>query len=215
MRVEDALAAARLGADAIGLVFHRSSFRCVTAGQAWGILRALPPFVTPVGLFVDASAEEVRDTAGSLGLRHVQLHGGEDADCVRKLEGLIVIKAVRVASETFQAELAAWREAIARYHLANLRGLVLETPAVAPGGTGMPNDFAFVKACQDAGMMDGLPPIIAAGGLTPGNVANVIRDLRPWAVDVSSGVESSRGIKSPEKIEAFIAAASSRAASHG
>jgi phosphoribosylanthranilate isomerase len=204
-RVEDALAAARAGADAIGMVFYSGAKRCITAERAKEILSVLPPFVTSVGLFVDSPAAEVRRVALSLGLRHVQLHGHEDAESVRQLEGFAVLKAVRVAREIFRSELDAWREAIAS-GLPQLRGLVLETPTSAPGGTGIENDWNAVREAQAAGAFTGLPPIIAAGGLTPENVAPVVRDLHPWAVDVSSGVEESFGHKSSKKIEAFIAA---------
>jgi phosphoribosylanthranilate isomerase len=202
-RVEDALAAARAGADAIGLVFQKSAARYVTPQRAQEILAALPPFVTPVGLFVDAPASEVRALARSLGLRHVQLHGHEDADYVRDLREFVILKAIRVARETFASEMNAWKEQIHRGGLSHFRGIVLET-AGAGGGTGLVNDWQFIHECQSQGLFAGLPPLIAAGGLAPANVAEVVRVLRPWAVDVSSGVEGSKGIKSVEKIEAFV-----------
>jgi phosphoribosylanthranilate isomerase len=204
-RVEDAVAAARAGADAVGMVFYKPAPRCITEERAWEILAALPPFVTPVGLFVDAPVQEVSHTARDLRLRHIQLHGHEDAATLRALDGFTILKAVRVARETFRAELDGWRREIARGGLTHLRGLVLET-AGSQGGTGTANDWEFVKTCQAEGAFDGLPPIIAAGGLSPQNVAAVVRDLRPWAVDVSSGVEASKGVKSPEKIAAFAEA---------
>ncbi len=205
-RVEDALAAAQAGADAIGMVFHPHAPRNVTPGDAGEILAALPPFVTPVGLFVDASVETVKGVAGELGLRHLQLHGRESAEYVRALQQFVVLKAIRVAQETFAAELQRWRLEMAGGGLANLRGFVLETAAAAPGGTGVANDWDYIRHCRSRGMFDGLPPLIAAGGLTPGTVGAVVRSLRPWAVDVSSGVEISRGVKSAERIEAFIKA---------
>lgn len=203
--VEDALAAACAGADAIGLVFHKPAPRYVTVERAREILGVLPPFVTPVGLFVDAPPNEVRDTAGSLGLRHVQLHGHEDESCIGALREFVVLKSVRVDRRTFRGETIAWRQAI-QHGLTNLRGIVLETAASAPGGTGLVNDWQFLRECQAQGLLAGLPPLIAAGGLTPQNVAEVIRDLHPWAVDVSSGVERARGIKSQEQMEAFVKA---------
>jgi phosphoribosylanthranilate isomerase len=202
-RVEDAVAAARAGADAVGMVFYKPAPRCITDERAREILAALPPFVTPVGLFVDAPVQEVSQTARHLGLRHLQLHGHEDAATLRALNGFTILKAVRVARETFRAELDCWRREIAKGGLAHLRGLLLET-AGSQGGTGAANDWEFVKSCQAVRAFDGLPPIIAAGGLTPENVAAVVRDVRPWAVDVSSGVEVSKGVKSPEKIAAFV-----------
>jgi len=207
-RVEDALAAARAGADAIGLVFHKPAARYVHMDRAREILAALPPFVTPVGLFVDAAPSSVLALAGGLGLRHIQLQGHEDAAYVASMAPMAVLKAIHVDRQTFTADLQAWRREIAAHHLVNLRGFVLETASSEPGGTGIANDWAFVRECQMAGMFEGLPPIIAAGGLRPETVAAVVRDVRPWAVDVSTGVEVSKGIKSAEKIVAFVHAAS-------
>jgi phosphoribosylanthranilate isomerase len=201
-RAQDALAAAQAGADAIGMVFYRSAKRCITLDTARHVLAELPPFVTPVGLFVNSPPSEIQQVASALGLRHLQLHGDEDIECVRRLEGYALIKAVRVAKQTFEAELDYWRE----LNLLQLRGLVLETHADGPGGTGVSNDWETVRRARDAGAFDGLPAIIAAGGLTPQNVGQIVRDIRPWAVDVSSGVESTYGIKSAEKIAAFISA---------
>jgi phosphoribosylanthranilate isomerase len=205
-RVEDALAAARAGADAIGMVFHPASARNVSAEVAERILAALPPFVTPVGLFVDASAEQVANFVGRLGLRHVQLHGRETPAVVTRVRAT-VIKAVRVDPGGFAQELAVWRRAIRECELRHLRGLVLETAGDgAPGGTGVANDWTAVRRGQEEGLFDGLPPMIAAGGLTPETVGAVVRHLRPWAVDVSSGVERAKGEKSEEKIRAFMEA---------
>jgi len=187
-------------------VFHSAAARYVGPERAREIVAALPPFVTPVGLFVDATPESVRELAGSLGLRHVQLHGHEDANCVRELKDFVVIKAVRVDRQTFVSEMNGWREEIRRGDLTNLRAFVLETAAAAPGGTGIVNDWEYVQQCQARGVFDDLPPIIAAGGVTPDNVADVVRTLKPWAVDVSSGVEASKGIKSVEKMVEFARA---------
>jgi phosphoribosylanthranilate isomerase len=203
-RAQDALAAAREGADAIGMVFHKSSPRSVTPERAREILSALPPFVTPVGLFVDSRVHEVRELARRLGLRNVQLHGQENANYLRQLPKFNLLKAVRASRDTFAAELSMWREEIRRGGLAHFRGIVLETPAAAPGGTGLVNDWQFVRECQAQGLFSGLPPIIAAGGLTPTNVATVVRELRPYSVDVSSGVEESKGLKSEMLIRAFV-----------
>jgi len=205
-RVEDALAAAEAGADAVGLVLHKASPRCVSAERAREIIRALPAFVTPVALFVDSSPDEILAAAAALGVRHVQLHGHEDADCINALRNLVVLKAVRVDRKTFASELAQLRDSIKRHDLTHLRGIVLETPSAAPGGTGLANDWQFVRECQAQGLFVGLPPIIAAGGLTPETVGPVVRDIQPWAVDVSSGVEISKGIKSRERIIEFARA---------
>ena len=206
-RPQDALAAGRAGADAIGLVFHQAAPRHVSLEQARDILAVLPAFVTPVALFVDAGAEQVRRVTGELHLRHVQLHGDETPDDVAALSHLAVIKAVRVDPTRFGGTLRQWRDSVATRGLPQLKGLVLETAATtAAGGTGVPNDWHTVREHQSRGAFAGLPPVIAAGGLAPETVARVVRDVRPWAVDVSSGVEESRGIKSEAKIAAFVAA---------
>ena len=205
-RPQDAVVAARAGADAIGMVFYPEARRCISVDHAREILRALPAFVTPVGLFVDQDVEEIRDVAGALHLRHVQLHGHESEDVVAALRDFTVLKAVRAARETLKVELDCWRENIASMDLTHLRGFVLETPATGgPGGTGVENDWAAIADLQRAGVFDGLPPVIAAGGLRPENVADVVRRLRPYAVDVSSGVEATPGEKSAEKIGQFVA----------
>jgi phosphoribosylanthranilate isomerase len=208
-RVEDALAAAALGADAIGMVLHRSAGRFVPTESAQQILAALPPFVTPVGLFVDASAAEIRSATAGLGLRHVQLHGSESPQTIADLRGLAVIKAVPVRPATFVDDLSHWRQAIEQFGLTNLRGLVLESPprpGGETGGTGVANDWQTIAAARRSGAFEGLPPLIAAGGLTAQTVAEVIRTLHPWALDVSSGVESARREKSQQKMAEFFAA---------
>ena len=202
--VEDALAAARAGADAIGMVFHPPARRSIDLIRAAGILSALPPFVTPVGLFVDATRNTIRETAESLNLRHVQLHGDEPPELIEELRDFTVIKAIRVHPATFRADLDRWREAIAKLMLTQLAGFVLET-AGAAGGSGAPNDWNTVREHRQRGDFVGLPHLIAAGGLTVESVGAVVRDVRPWAVDVSSGVEISPGRKSPDKMAAFVA----------
>jgi phosphoribosylanthranilate isomerase len=205
-RPEDAVAAARAGADAIGLVFHPPAPRYVCPDVAREILDVLPAFVTPVGLFVDADIEALLWTVRTLGLRHVQLNGSEKPEYVHDLPTLAVLKSVTM-DDGLADTLSAWRMMDDALRLKNLKGFVLETPGTGrPGGTGVPNDWAAVVEHQARGTFDHLPPVIAAGGLTPESVGGVVRAVRPYAVDVSSGVEASRGIKSAEKIEAFVAA---------
>jgi len=204
--VDDALAAARAGADAIGLVFHPDARRSVQPQRALEILAALPPFVSPVGLFVDLPVSAIWDAVRSLNLRHVQLHGHESADQIAELRGLTVLKAIRVDPDTFGPELEQWRRDIQRLKLTHLQGFVLETAGVS-GGSGAANNWDLIAKHRKRGDFIGLPPLIAAGGLNAENVAEVVRAIRPWAVDVSTGVESSPGRKSTEKMEAFIRAA--------
>ena len=205
-RPEDARAAAEAGADGIGLIFHPPAPRCLTIERARDILATLPAFVTPVGVFVNVSPEQVTQTATDLGLRHVQLNGNEPPDVVGALSRFAVIKAVRVERDHFGDTLATWRSAVTNLRLTNLKGLVLETPGTGKaGGTGVPNDWETVRQHQRTGSFGDLP-VIAAGGLTPETVGRVVRDIRPWAVDVSSGVEDEPGRKSVHKLAAFIQA---------
>lgn len=197
---EVALAAARAGADWVGLVFVDRSPRQVTVAEARAVVRALPATVDPVGLFVDAPAERVREVAAAVGLRTVQLHGDETPEQVASLEGLRVLKAVAFNGG---ANLEWWRG------VANVVGLLVDTPPVdagaLPGGSGRAFDWAALARWR-AQAGDDLPPMFLAGGLTPANVAEAIATVRPYGVDVSSGVESARGVKDAALIEAFCAA---------
>jgi phosphoribosylanthranilate isomerase len=200
-RAEDAAMAAACGADAVGLLMHPASPRNVSIATAKRIMEALPPFVTPVGLFVDASAEHILGVSAELGLRCVQLHGHESPEVVAALGGLFVIKAVRAEAGTLTQSLQQFRG------LANLGGIVLETAGTRePGGTGIVNDWDLIRGRVEAGDFQRLPPMIVAGGLKPSNVGAVIRLLRPWAVDVSSGVEVKRGEKSEARVREFMEA---------
>ena len=204
-RPEDALLAAHYGADAIGMIFHPPSRRNVSVTRAREILAAIPPFVTAVGLFVDASAETIFQTTRELGLRYVQLNGVEPAAFIAALKPLTVVKAVRVERDRFEETLASWRKSIREFDLTNLAGLVLETAkSPLPGGSGVPNDWTTVHEARQSGAFDGLPSLIAAGGLMPETVGNIVRAIRPYSVDVSTGVEASLGCKSGEKLCAFV-----------
>lgn len=190
-RVEDALAAVEAGADAIGLVFYGKSPRAVSVEQAAAILRVLPPFVTTVGLFVDMPRDELQQLLQRLPLDLLQFHGDESpADC--EGHGRPYIKALRVRpGEDVSAVMAPYTGA---------RGILLDTFVEGvPGGTGASFDWSLVpeRAAK---------PIILAGGLDAGNVAAAIRQVRPYAVDVSGGVEASKGIKDADKIRAFVRA---------
>jgi phosphoribosylanthranilate isomerase len=201
MRVEDAVLAAELGADAIGMLLHANSKRRISRQLAKEILAVLPPFVTPVGLFVDAPPALIRETVDELGLRHVQLHGQEQPRIVEQLPGRVIVKAIHISRGQIEQALAPWR------NVPQVRGLLLETANPSqPGGTGIENDWSAIREHQQRGGFEGMPPIIAAGGLRPETVAEVIRSLRPFAVDVSSGIESEPGVKSKQKMTDFIAA---------
>ncbi len=188
-RIEDGLAAARLGADAIGIVFYEATPRYVTVDQARAIAQALPPFVTRVGLFVDVDADRVRATISAVGLDILQFHGEESAETYRAF-GRPYIKAVRMRDDVdLHAQQRAYPDAI---------GLLLDTYVKhAPGGSGETFDWRLVPRDLEK-------PIILAGGLTADNVKDAIKAVQPFAVDVSSGVEETKGIKDPKKISAFI-----------
>ena len=192
-RPEDGLAVAAAGADAIGLVFYSESPRAVTIAQAQAIISVLPPFVTRVGLFVDASQQELDMVLDQVELDVLQFHGNESLlQC--ESAGKEYMKAVRVQGT---ADILA---ALEQYPSAS--ALLLDTyhPNL-PGGTGETFDWDKIPA-------DLAKPVVLAGGLTAGNIAQAINAVNPYAVDISGGVEQSKGIKSVDKIVEFIAAVS-------
>ncbi|MEJ2060284.1 MAG: phosphoribosylanthranilate isomerase [Gammaproteobacteria bacterium] len=188
-RVEDALAATQAGADAVGLVFYAKSRRFVTAERAREICLALPPFVSRVGLFLDADDRLIRETLDSVPLDLLQFHGDEcPADCPGY--GLPYIKAVGMQGKTDVARYAA--------SYPDAAGFLLDSHATGEaGGTGLAFDWGRMPADLDV-------PLILAGGLAPENVAEAVRTTGVYGVDVSSGVESAPGIKDHEKIRTFI-----------
>lgn len=190
-RIEDALAAAEVGADAIGLVFYAKSPRAVDVRQARAIIAELPPFVTTVGLFVNASRCELNEILEVVPLDLLQFHGDETpADCEGYHRPWIKALRVRPGDDLHAA----------CQHYAGARGILLDTyvPGV-PGGTGEAFDWSLVPASLSK-------PIILAGGLSADNVGQAIAQVRPYAVDVSGGVEQAKGIKDAAKIEAFMRA---------
>jgi phosphoribosylanthranilate isomerase len=190
-RIEDATAAARAGADAIGLVFEPKSPRYVKPDQAQAIMRALPPFVTVVGLFVNAAPDTVETVLNRVPLDLLQFHGDETPEQCRRYHRPY-IKAIHMRADVNLHDQA--------HRYADAEGLLLDTAAAnVAGGSGQTFDWSLVPA--DPGK-----PVILAGGLTPENVAEAVRKVRPFAVDVSSGVEQSKGIKDAQKISAFIEA---------
>ena len=190
-RIQDALAAAEAGADAIGLVFYPPSPRAVSVETAQEIVANLPPFVTAVGLFVNETAAEIDRIYKRVGLDLLQLHGDETPQFCAGL-GVPFLKALRVKPSDNVAELMSpWRDA---------RSVLLDAfKDGVPGGTGEVFDWSQVPSSQAV-------RIVLAGGLTPGNVYDAVHASRPAAVDVSSGVEAAPGRKSPEKIAAFVSA---------
>lgn len=188
-RLQDLHAACDAGADALGFVFYEKSPRHLSIAAAAALLRELPPFVQSVGLFVNAEPAFIESVLQAAPLDLLQFHGEErPADCARF--GRPYIKAERVNRQSDLLRCAADFDAA--------RGLLLDAwvPGM-PGGTGERFDWTLIPP--------NLPtPVILSGGLTPDNVAEAVQRVRPWAVDVSSGVEVTKGIKDAQKIAAFI-----------
>jgi len=188
-RVEDGVIAARLGADAIGLVFYPPSPRFVNPEQARRIIMALPPFIATVGLFVNAEPATVRAILSEVPLALLQFHGDEEADYCAAF-GRPYLKAVPMGAG---AEVHDYEQ-----RFTTAAGLLLDSHGgVQTGGSGHGFDWTRIPAERHQ-------PLILAGGLHSGNVAAAIRQVRPEAVDVSSGVESAKGIKDGERIHAFL-----------
>lgn len=193
--VDDARLAVSAGADALGLVFAPSPRR-LSPDSAAAILASVPPFVTPVAVFVDASLDPILDLTAALGISTVQLHGGESPELVNLLRahGLKVIKAFRVASSSDLDHLD-------RFHP---DAFLLDSRVPDKlGGTGLAFDWSL--AVPIAARL----PVILAGGLNPDNVADAVRTVRPYAVDCSSSVESAPGRKDPDKLRTFVSRAKS------
>lgn len=188
-RIADAEAAIALGADALGFIFWPKSPRYVDPEQARSIVAALPPFVTTVGVFVNQSARLMNGVAARVGLSAVQLHGDESVGMLDEIDRPVV-KALPLGEEDPAATAAAWP--------ARVRLLIDVHDREARGGTGRTVDWqraAAVAACR---------PVLLAGGLKPDNVADAIRSVRPFGIDVSSGVESAPGIKDHARLSALF-----------
>ena len=186
--VEDALQAVAAGADALGFVFHDKSPRNISPENAGAIIRALPPFVQTVGLFVNAPIQLVNDISYACGLDLAQFHGDESPEFCALVKRRL-IKAFRIKDRESLAPLGSYRVA----------GYLLDAwvPS-AYGGTGHSFNWELAMEAKRFGT------IILAGGLTPENVSQAVAQVAPYAVDVSSGVESAPGRKDPEKVREFI-----------
>lgn len=183
-------AAISAGADAVGLVFYPPSPRFVSLDKALLLAGRVPPFVSRVGLFVNAEADEVRRTCEAIPLELLQFHGDEDEDYCRQF-GRPYIKVARMKPDTDLLEFAL--------EFKSARALLLDAHVEGFGGAGVTFDWGLIPSS--------LPlPLILSGGLNAGNVSAGIRQVMPWAVDVSSSVESAKGIKDETRIKAFVAA---------
>lgn len=188
-REQDVLAVAHSGADALGLVFYEKSARHVSVQQAAKLVHAVPPFITAVGLFVNPSVDYVRGVLAQVSLDVLQFHG-EEAPSFCAQFGKPYLKAIRVKQGVDLIQCAS------RY--AGAQGLLLDAYVEGTqGGTGESFDWSLIPH-------DLTLPVILSGGLHAGNVAQAIRQVRPYAVDVSSGVEAAKGIKDAAKVAAFI-----------
>lgn len=192
---EDAQAAVAAGAEALGFVMYKKSPRCVEPAVARAIIAGLPPFVLPIGVFVNEDAGLVRKLMDECGFALAQLHGDEAASYCQQL-GRPVLKALRLKDRGSFLALAEFKGR------AGVRGFVIDAYSdQAYGGTGQTVDWGLAAEAARAA------PILLAGGLTPSNVAEAIRLVRPYGVDVSSGVEARPGKKDRMKVNAFIEAA--------
>ena len=206
--VDDALAVASSGADAVGLNFYAPSARFLEIETAQAIVEALPPEIVKVGLFVNAGEDDICERFDRLGLDLIQLHGDEPPEFVARLDGRPVMKALRVGSES----LAPVYEYIERTERLGCRIHAVLVDAFCKGsygGTGRLADWATVAsyARGEEFLPIDLPPLVLAGGLTADNVAEAIQAVRPAAVDTASGVESSPGKKDHAAVTAFVVAA--------
>lgn len=190
IRDEDsAIAAIEAGADALGFVFVRSSARYIDPADAWSLVSALPPFVSSVGVFMNASVDHFCDVEETCPTTLAQLHGSEDEATVKQC-GPGIVRGLRFGADTIDADLARWDR------VDEVDAILVDGSA---GGEGTTLDWErLARAIEPISKR-----IILAGGLTPANVGDAIRAVRPYAVDVSSGVEREKGVKDPALIEAF------------
>lgn len=186
--LDDALQAIDAGADALGFVFYDLSPRCIVYKTAERIIRKLPPFVIPVGVFVNSSADYINTAVDSCGIQIVQLHGDETPGFCKGIRHKIV-KAFRIRD-------ISSLEMIGKYHVS---GYLLDAYVAGTyGGTGLTFNWETARIARQLG------PIILAGGLNPGNVRQAVETVEPYGIDVSSGVEASPGKKDHAKVTEFI-----------
>lgn len=194
-RLTDALVAVGLGVDALGFIFFAKSPRCIDRAGAKAIIAQLPPLVDRVGVFVDASLEEI--VAGvACGLSLVQLHGKESPEFCREVKRVVphcgIVKAFRVGEESKAADFAPYGEGVDAF--------LLDTYVKGePGGTGQAFDWSVIARLELA------KPLFLAGGISPENVGRAIEAVHPYVVDINSGVETLPGVKDPRRLEALMA----------
>ncbi len=200
-RLEDVQAAAAAGADALGFVFYDKSPRHVDAATARALIDHLPPFVTPVGLFVNAGAEQVAQVLATAPIALLQFHGDESiAECAQIAARVKrpFLRALAVKADTQPADLVEY-ERQCRSSSEWFAGLLLDAFVEGYGGGGKVFDWSLIPK-------EIAPRLVLSGGLNARNATEAVQRIRPWAVDVSSGVEAAKGIKDPALIRAFIGA---------
>ena len=200
-RLDDIRAAVAAGADALGFVFYPKSPRYVTAAQAGALIAEVPPFVSTVALFVNASEEEVRMVAGVAPFAQLQFHGDETPEHCAAIAAAVqrpFMRVFRVRPDTSAADLLEYEQ---QYRVASrlFSGLLLDTYVDAYGGAGKVFDWSLIPK-------ELAPRVVLSGGLSVQNATDAVVGVRPYAVDISSGVEQSKGIKCARKIAAFIGA---------
>ncbi|MBV8624524.1 MAG: phosphoribosylanthranilate isomerase [Herbaspirillum sp.] len=200
-REEDIGAAVAAGTDAVGLVFYPKSPRYVTPQRAAELSRVVPPFVSLVGLFVNPTLEEVREVLARVPLTVLQFHGDETPEQCAAIAAAVVrpfLRAARIGSSTKPADLLEYEQA---YRSASpfFTGLLLDTLVEEYGGSGKVFDWSLIPK-------ELAPRAVLSGGLSVHNVTEAVAGVRPYAVDISSGVEAAKGIKDTAKVEAFISA---------
>ena len=204
--VENALQVAAFQPDAIGLNFYSRSSRCVDLSTASEIAASLPKEIEPIGLFVNHSTSEIFEAAKRCGLKTVQLHGDESPEFASTLNGLQIVRAIRVNEDSIDDLENEVHEYLERD--VNVRAFLVDARVSgAYGGTGHSAPWDLVSSRYQ---FQNWPPLILAGGLGTENVEAAIQAVRPWGVDVASGVESSSGVKSPSLVEQFILKARSQ-----
>jgi len=185
----DALWSVWAGADALGFVFYKKSHRYISPLQAKKIIDMLPPWIFKVGLFVNENIILVKRIVDMCGLDFIQLHGQESSDYIKKLEGYRIIKAIRIKDKS----------SLANSDKINSELILLDSFSTEYGGSGMRFDWNLARYIRDI-----KKPYIISGGLTPQNVKEAVRKFKPYAVDVSSGVEAKIGKKDRKKLQEFI-----------
>ncbi len=198
-RLQDLQAAVEAGADALGFVFARRSRRVLQPAEAAALAAATPAFVSRVGLFMDQDAEEVALILDRVPLNLLQFHGSEDAEFCRQF-GLPYMKAIGMAALAAPAAERSLERA--QKEFSDAAALLFDSHGAGEvGGTGRSFDWGLLPRLAG--------PVVLAGGLTPENVRAAVRQVRPWAVDVASGVEDAPGVKNAQKMQAFISEAQS------